>query len=47
MSERQTDKQVEQFILTEQDFRKLIDEKLERARLQAQVDENRRLQEFA
>ena len=47
MSERQTDKQVEQFILTDEDFRKLIQEKLERARLQAQVKENRELSEFA
>jgi hypothetical protein len=39
--------EVEKYILTEQDFRQLIQEKLERARLQSQVEENRRLQEFA
>jgi hypothetical protein len=47
MSETKVIEQVEQYVLTEQDFRKLILEKLERAKLQTQLKENRKLQEFA
>jgi hypothetical protein len=47
MSETKVNEQVEQYVLTEQDFRKLILEKLERAKLQTQLKENRKLQEFA
>jgi hypothetical protein len=44
---KQTDEVAEQYILTDEDFRKLIDAKLERARLLAQVKANRELNEFA
>ena len=47
MSETKVSEQVEQYVLTDQDFRKLILEKLERAKLQTQLKENRKLQEFA
>ena len=47
MSERQTDGKVEQYILTEEDFRQLILNKLERARQQTQAKQNRELNEFA
>ncbi len=38
---------VEQHTLTAQDLRQLILEKMERARLQQLVEENRKLSEFA
>jgi hypothetical protein len=38
---------VAKYTLTPQDFRQLILEKMERARLQQLVEENRKLSEFA
>jgi hypothetical protein len=44
---KQTEGQVEEYVLTDEDFRKLILDKLERARQLSQVEANRELDEFA